>query len=51
MRRLSQGPRSGRTKEGWLYLLASPQTSLGARLKWMRDKRTPKDVFGEAMYL
>ena len=38
--------------------LASPQTSFGVRLsrihfsptgeKWMRDKRTPKDVRGEA---
>ena len=30
--------------------LASPQTSFGVRLsqKWMRDKRTPKDVCGEA---
>ena len=33
-------------------LLASPQTSFGVRLsrihKWMRDKRTPRDVCGEA---
>ena len=36
-------------------LLASPQTSFGVRLsrihKWMRDKRTPKDVCGEATSL
>ena len=34
--------------------LASPQTSFGVRLSrihflWMRDKRTPKDVCGEAI--
>ena len=40
------------------YDVASPQTSFGVRLsriqfvgeKWMRDKRTPKDVCGEARY-
>ena len=38
---------------GYATILASPQTSFGVRLsrmgeKWMRDKRTPKDVCGEA---
>ena len=28
--------------------IASPQTSFGVRLSRIRDKRTPKDVFGEA---
>ena len=28
--------------------VASPQTSFGVRLSWMRDKRTPRDVCGEA---
>ena len=40
------------------YDVASPQTSFGVRLsriqsvgeKWMRDKRTSKDVCGEARY-
>ena len=32
------------------YELASPQTSFGVRLSRMRDKRTPKDVCGEATY-
>ena len=35
----------------WPNIVASPQTSFEVRLsrmKWMRDKRTPKDVCGEA---
>ena len=32
------------------WQLASPQTSLGARLSRIHDKRTPKDVCGEATW-
>ena len=35
----------------WPNIVASPQMSFGVRLsrmKWMRDKRTPKEVCGEA---
>ena len=48
LRRISQG--DWRQSETAKYL-ASPQTSFGTSSvgeKWMRDKRTPKDVCGEA---
>ena len=45
---------SGNSEQS-LFVLASPQTSFGARLSRIHfsptDKRTPKDVCGEAMFV